>query len=157
MKFSSMNKPFTKETEWPGTCEHILHLGKKQGNQNETLELPEVTKPFLRLFSSFLFVIDRIPLGLPHRLLYWYHTVIHTDMPPFLEFPQQRTLLRSSTSAGIWPRCSAVSWEAFSWLGGACCRRRAVWPVLSSPAANEGWCECYIHPPNLSRWLFYSP
>ena len=37
MKFSSMNKPFTKETEWPGTCEHILHLGKKQGNQNETV------------------------------------------------------------------------------------------------------------------------
>ena len=37
MKFSSMNKPFTKETEWLGTHEHILHLGKKQGNQNETV------------------------------------------------------------------------------------------------------------------------
>ena len=75
-------------------------------------------------------------------------------MPPFLEFPLQRTPLWSSASTGIWPCCSAVSWEAFNWLGGACCRRHAAWPVLSSPAANEGWCECYVRPPTCQGGCF---
>lgn len=43
---------------------------QKQVNRNKTLELLKGTKPFLRFFSSFLFLIDKIPLGLPPRLDY---------------------------------------------------------------------------------------
>lgn len=73
-------------------------------------------------------------------------------MPPFLEFPLQRPPLRSTTSTGIWPRGCTEALGKHS----ADCRRCAMWPVLSSPAANKGYHECYVYSPSCQGGCFPS-
>lgn len=76
-------------------------------------------------------------------------------MPPFLEFPLQRTPLRSTTFTGIgsccWAEALGKPSADLEELGAERC---AVWPVLSSPAANAaGVSVTYIPSPSLSSWL----
>lgn len=121
---------------------------QKQVNRNKTLELLKGTKPFLRFFSSFLFFF------LQTKFLqdFLIGLIIHANMPPFLEFPLQRPPLRSTTSTGIWPRGCTEALGKHS----ADCRRCAMWPVLSSPAANKGYHECYVYSPSCQGGCFPS-